>query len=206
MEKVLSDEEFIQLVHKFRDEQAPVLTFKPCVEKLLDAEHCRQITGIMHQNGARWERRIATHDLHESLPKTRGIYMFVWRPCLTLRFDPPRDLDPVTLVLYVGKAGVVDGTHDTFKARYQNEYCRYVARDASVLWEETAEDSREARLGRYLTLRPLDYWFLEVEQIRDIALLEKQLIRMLRPPLNTQHGARFRLGKPEPAFNHTELT
>jgi hypothetical protein len=46
----------------------------------------------------------------------------------------------------------------------------------------------------------LEYWYLTLDNVRDIELLEKRLIRMLRPPLNQQHGRRLRPGKPVPAF------
>lgn len=200
MSEFMNDEEFTLLVHKFRDEAAHVLSFTPCIEKLIDSEHCNQIGSLMHRNGARWEHRKATNTLHESLPKVKGIYMFVWMPCLTLKFDPNEEIRPMTFVLYVGKAGIADGTQDTIKSRYQSEYSKYVARDASSLWDEQVADTREERLARYLTLRPLEYWFLQIEHVRDIVLIEKQLIKLLRPPLNSQHGLRLRPGKPEPAF------
>jgi hypothetical protein len=200
MSNAINDEEFTLLVHKFRDEPASILAFTPCIEKLIDSEHCRQIGALMHQNGAKWERRKATNSLHKSLPSIRGVYMFVWRPCLTLRFDPHDEMQVVTFVLYVGKAGVEGGVSDTIQSRYQGEYSKYIARDASSLWEEKVPETREERLEKYLTLRPLEYWFLPVERVRDIVQMEKQLIKMLRPPLNTQHGVRLRPGKSEPAF------
>ncbi len=85
--------------------------------------------------------------------------MFVWRPCLTLRFDPHDEMQVVTFVLYVGKAGVEGGVSDTIQSRYQGEYSKYIARDASSLFGgEGSRDTRRAT-RKYLTLRPLEYWF-----------------------------------------------
>jgi hypothetical protein len=68
------------------------------------------------------------------------------------------------------------------------------------LWEDTPTESREQRLSRYLTLRPLEYWFLILDDVRDIEVLERKLIRMLWPPLNRQHKRKLRPGKTVPAF------
>ena len=200
MSSPINDDEFTLLVHKYRDEPASVLPFTPCIEKLIDAEHCKQIGSLLHQNGARWERHKATNSLYNTLPAVRGVYMFVWRPCLTLKLDPNGEIQLVTFVLYVGKAGVDGGVSDTIKSRYQSEYSKYIAKDASALWDQSIAETREDRLEKYLTLRPLEYWFLPVERVKDIPQMEKQLIKMLRPPLNTQHGIRLRPGKSEPAF------
>jgi hypothetical protein len=126
--------------------------------------------------------------------------MFVWRPEFTLRFAAPPEIERLSWVLYVGKAGKQGGTTDTIKHRYIGEYSKYVGKDPSCLWDSNAPKDREDRLARYLTLRPLEYWFLIVEDLRDILILERKLIRLLRPPLNQQHGPRIRPGKPVPAF------
>ncbi len=61
MSNAINDEEFTLLVHKFRDEPASILAFTPCIEKLIDSEHCRQIGALMHQNGAKWsDERLPT--------------------------------------------------------------------------------------------------------------------------------------------------
>lgn len=196
----MNDNEFFQLVHKYRDEAATPLSFEPAIEILIDSVHCESLVKSIHQGGSKWERMVATPALAAMLPAERGLYMFVWRPMLALKFAQPPNEERFCWVLYVGKAGQSDGTSDTLKDRYGSEYCKYVAKDATCLWDETPAESREERLSRYLTLRPLEYWYLTLDNVRDIEVLEKRLIRMLRPPLNQQHGRRLRPGKPVPAF------
>ena len=134
-----------------------------------------------------------------STGRARALYVRL-APELALRFASPPLEERFCWVLYVGKAGERDGTRDTIKNRYQQEYSKYVGQNATCLWEDTAAESREQRLSRYLTLRPLEYWFLTLDDVRDIQVLERKLIRLLRPPLNQQHGRKLRSGKTVPAF------
>lgn len=94
----------------------------------------------------------------------------------------------------------VGGKNDTIKHRYMTEYSKYVGKDPSCLWDSHAPRDREEKLARYLALRPLEYWFLQIPDVRDILILERKMIRMLRPPLNQQHGPKIRPGKTVPAF------
>ena len=150
----INEFEFIELVHKFRDETAIALHFQPSIEFLVDTPHCEALSRIIHKPNVLWEKNIAVPNLAARLPEENGLYMFVWRPELVLHFAGSSE-QRFNWVLYVGKAGKKDGTRDTLKHRYQSEYSKYVARDPSCLWKngEPAFD-REARLARYLTLRP----------------------------------------------------
>jgi hypothetical protein len=104
-------------------------------------------------------------------------------------------------VLYIGKAGIEDGKFDTIKSRYSSEYSKYVGGDIGCLWDDKPAIEREQKLARYLTLRPLEYWFLPIPTTKDIPLLERKLVRLLKPPLNNQHsGPRIKPGKTVPAF------
>lgn len=196
----MNDDEFVQLVHKMRDEPAASLTFEPSIEILIDSIHCDRLNRSIHQSDCKWERLIATPTLALQLPDQRGLYMFVWRPQLALKFAHAPLEERFCWVLYVGKAGQKDAASDTIRNRYQSEYFKYVGKDATCLWDTTPAENREQRLARFLTLRPLEYWFLILENVWDIEVLERKLIRMLRPPLNQQHGRRLRPGKPVPAF------
>jgi len=195
----MNDEEFNTIVHKYRDEPAGSLEFLPSVARLIDTDHCKHLTQILHSDNQKWERKLAVDNLHTSLPTVRGVYMFVWRPHVQFYIEPESVERPLW-ILYVGKAVTEGGTHDNIKCRYQTEYSRYVGKDPSTLWSGTPAVSREGRLSRFLTLRPLEYWFLAVSNVRDISVIERQLIRVFRPPLNRQHRAVLRPGQPQPAF------
>ncbi len=197
----VNEEEFILLLHKFRDEPAVRLNFTPSIELLIDSRFCKGLDKLIcPQGGPKWERRQAVETLGASLPDERGLYMFVWRPEFVFRFAAAPDTERFCWALYVGKAGIEEGKNDTIRTRYLSEYAKYVGRDASCLWADPPPADREQRLSRYLTLRPLEYWFLTLSTVRDIELFERKLIRLLQPPLNFQHGPKIRPGKTIPAF------
>jgi len=195
----MNDQEFRELLQKYRDEPASVLAFQPSIELLIDSHHCQAINSFLHQPGILWERKKAVDSLGNSLPDSPGLYMFVWRPELTLRFANT-ETERFGWVVYIGKAGTEEGRRDTIKQRYVSEYSKFVGKDPSCLWDTSPVEDRESRLARYLTLRPLEYWFLTMQDVREIQLLEKRLIKLLRPPLNLQHGVKLRPGKTVPAF------
>lgn len=197
----MNEQEFITLICKHRDEPACTLDFRPCIPKLIDSQLCRNLDRLMRQHGPKWERLTAVQTLHTSLPSTTGVYMFVWRPEIEFHVDPGVK-ERISWIIYIGKAGIEGGTHDTIKSRYRSEYSKYVGRDASGLWRREAVKTREEKLSRFLTLRPLEYWFLPLEDacVHEIALIERQLIRLFCPPLNKHYGASLRSGKREPAF------
>ena len=192
-------DEYNLTLQKFRDVEPQALHFLPSVSRLIDIDHCEAISKMLHNVGARWERSAATATLGDSLPEERGLYMFVWCPKLTLEIENPNGTFSPSWVLYVGKAGVEGGTQDTIKHRYVSEYSRYVSGDPSCLWEQASVDDRHSRLGRYLALRPIEYWFLPLSKPAEISHLERNLIRILNPPVNRQHGAKLRATITEPA-------
>lgn len=196
----MNDQEFTAALHKFRDESIThSLNFRPSLERLLDSHHCQQLGKIFHQT-SKWERRKAVEGLGPSLPDQRGVYMFVWRPDLLLPFAAGQP-EHLSWVLYIGKAGLDTGHKDTIQTRYVTEYGRFVGGDISALWDKHAPRERKERLERYLALRPLEYWFLLLDDTRDIHLLERKLIRMLAPPLNIHlSGPQLKPGVPVPAF------
>jgi hypothetical protein len=196
----MNSQEYRTALSKFRDEPiAHPLDFRPSIERLLEVEHCNQLASAFWSQ-QRWERRTATPDLGASLPDRRGVYMFVWRPSLVMPFEDGTS-ERSWWVLYVGKAGTDEGTSDTVRSRYRSEYSRRVAGDVASLWSKNPAKDRRERLERYLSMRPLEYWFLLVDSPRDVQALEKKMIRLLTPPLNVQHaGPRLRSGTPTPAF------
>lgn len=194
----MNDQEFVELLCKFRGEAASNLEFKPSIDDLINSTECLNFQKILHPSGTRWERMKAVDGLGSMLPAERGLYMFVWRPELTLQFSDDSSPERFFWVLYVGKAGKEDGTADTIRNRYSTEYSKYVGKDPSCLWDSHAASKREDRLARYLTLRPLEFWYLTMTNVPDIQLFEKKLIRILQPPLNIQHGPKLRAGTSTP--------
>jgi hypothetical protein len=191
----MTDSEFKGILLKFRSEPAGDLPFAPCIESLIDDEYCQHMSRMLEGEDKHWERKKAVPDLSQVLPSETGLYMFVWQPKFTLRVAPERNL-ALQWVLYVGKAGGTTGGGN-IKNRYHSEYSKYVGRDPSILWEKQNATKREQFLARYLTLQPLEFWFLTVSNVNEIELMERKLIKLLRPPLNIQHGVRLRAGKPE---------
>ena len=191
----MTDTEYKSILLKFRGEAAGDLPFVPCIENLIDDEYCQHISAMLEGENMHWERKKAVSDLGHALPSEAGLYMFVWQPKFTMRVAPQQKIS-LQWVLYVGKAGGASGGGN-IKDRYLNEYSKYVGKDPSYLWEKRDVIRREQVMARYLTLQPLEFWFLTVSNISEIELMERKLIKLLRPPLNIQHGVRLRAGKPE---------
>jgi hypothetical protein len=198
----LNDAEFERVIANYRDTPILGLSFTPAIERLLDKHTCQAIQSEFELSGHAWECKRATDSLAPELPRLRGIYMFVWSPGPVFRFANERPNHHATWVLYVGKAGVKDGTRDTFQDRYRSEYQKYLGQDPTPLWERNNEQlTRARRLQRFLSLRPIEYWYLPVNQINYIVTLEKRLVQIFKPPLNTQHGGpRARFGETQPAW------
>ncbi len=202
----ITSDEFKRILIKFRDEEPHSLYFEPRLDRLMDSEECQGFSTVLHESGRRWERRPATATLATMLPDERGIYMFVWCPALSLLCDEGSDskaprAERFRYVLYVGKAGVEEGKTDTLKERFKSGYAKYIGNDPSPLWTERVPDDpkREQLLSRYLALRPLEFWYIILKDMKEIQTFEKKLIKTLNPPLNKQHGRRLRIGKAEPA-------
>ena len=196
----MNNQEFVEVLCKFRGEPASILEFKPSIDALINSADCLDLGQVLHPSETKWERLIAVENLGSMLPAERGLYMFVWRPDLTLQFSAVPETERFFWVLYVGKAGKEGGLADTIKNRYTTEYSKYVGKDPSCLWDSHAASKREDRLARYLTLRPLEFWYLTMTEVPDIQLLERRLIKILQPPLNIQHSRKLQAGIPTPAF------
>ena len=194
----MNTEEFKQALLKYREEEVThPLIFMPRIEHLIDHEYCLNLNELLLQEGYKWEKRKATSELGISLPDEAGLYMFVWKPTFSLTFDSGTVEEYLSWVLYIGQAGGKEEETGTIKKRYTGEYYKYIGKDISQLWEKDEITKREQLLARYLTLRPLEYWFLTVDNKSEIHLLERKLIKLLRPPLNRQYGPKLRTGKTE---------
>lgn len=196
----VNDDEVKSVVEKYRDEPIEPLHFAPSIELLINADHCRMINQVLCQEDTRWERFKAVPELWRQLPSSGGVYAFVWKPDVCFHFASLPNTERFFWVLYVGRAGGSDTPHGTIQGRYRDEYRKYVGKDPSCLWDGSPPTNRDTRLARYLTLRPLEFWCLTMELDSEIALLEKKLLKLLRPPINQQHGIKIRPGKPQPAF------
>lgn len=192
----LTDKEFAQEVNRLRHRKADELSFLPPLECLLDEEHSRAVFDHIRDNTCHWEQYLATPRLGRSLPKSPGVYMFVWRPAV--RFDFSTDAHDLTWILYVGATGGTSGA--TIRRRY-DEYKRYVAGCPRQLWDNTVPLDRRKRLTKFLSLRPLYFWCIALDDRAAIEDTERALIKLLNPPLNVQHASiRATPGNPEPAW------
>lgn len=194
----MTEQEYTDVIIKHREEPAPILPFAPCVERLIDNAYCMNLSKLLASEGTHWERQKAVPTLGPMLPNAPGLYMFVWQPYLWFQTGPEQSVN-FPWVLYVGKAGGPEG-NGVIRNRYQNEYCKFVGGDASQLWKTQEPTKREERLARYLTLRPLEFWWLTIDNIYEIERLERKLISSLRPPLNDHYGVKLRAGKPVPVI------
>ena len=186
---------------RYRDQAAYPLRLTISVDRLLDEDRCsmlrRDLVECCDADG--WEVKSANSSLGDFLPDQPGLYMFVWRPPLLLPMARPRSDASVWYVLYVGEAGA-DGGAGTLKSRYKGEYSKYIAKCPNLLWNLELPDDRSSRLGRFLNLENLEYWYLVFADHTQLAWVESRLIRLLTPPLNVQKVGTLRIASREPAF------
>ena len=198
----LNDTEFEEVIRKYQDQSARGLMFKPDLARMLNYKDCNDLSNDLKSEGKQWERLKAVENLANIIPNERGLYMFVWTPSFEFLFADKSPTHKLTWVLYVGKAGVENGTRDTFKDRYQSDYKGKVGTDPKKIWDKIDEGkSRDQLLTRYLTLRPLEYWYLPISDLNYLLTLETRLLKLLNPPLNTQHAVhKVHPVKTSPAF------
>lgn len=192
---------FDPLVRRYVDAPSPGLRIDLGLLRLLDRAYCQSLEQDLRNFASPWEVRAATDQLAEMLPDAPGIYMFVWRPPFTFCLaDGGVSAGPFH-ILYVGQAGGEKSSSGTLRGRYKG-YRKHLSGDPEALWVDgTIPDRRDALLARYLTLRPLEYWFSIIEDKRRISLLEDRLIKLLNPPLNTNQGPKLRPHSAKPAFS-----
>jgi hypothetical protein len=112
--------------------------------------------------------------------------MFVWRPWIDFTLDPNGN-QQLLQILYVGLAGARrfegDPNSNTIKARFKG-YKKFLRADPKNLWSQFEPQGRDQTLSRYLTLRPLEYWFAAISNADTLESLEDRLIKTLNPPCN----------------------
>lgn len=152
----------------------------------IDELHCSAWERQLRKLATPWESRRATPDLWHQIPAAAGLYMFVWR--IPVGFDMAgKEPHYFRYLLYCGQAGA-DPSRNTLRGRYKAEYSKYLKGDPAGLFEKTAPKGRTEWLSRWLLLHPLEYWWTEVNDQTKLNDLERELIRILAPPLNTQHN------------------
>lgn len=186
---------------RHRDDGSQLLRIHLPVDKLLDAERCDSLSADIRTfcGSDGWEVRKATSSLGRYLPDECGLYMFVWKPHLTVPLAVGHEDRRLWFVIYVGQAGG-DGGSGTLRSRYTSEYRKYVAKDPERLWANDEPVDREGRLGCFLNLEDLEYWFVASTDFSRLLSLERRLIRILNPPLNDHGGTKLRVVSRTPAF------
>ena len=193
-------DEIAELVLRHRDSDSPVIEVEWALLRLLDKNHCSMLEKDLGTRACPWEVHLATERLWEMLPSKPGLYMFVWRPPFRFEVAEGRRPGDVHQVLYIGQAGAGDGATTTLRERYKS-YSRYLRGSPERLWGQGEPITRPKRLERYLTLRPLEYWFAVVEDRGQIALLEDRLLQLLNPPVNRERRPKLIARTPRPAFS-----
>lgn len=151
----------------------------------IDEPHCSAWERQLKKLATEWEVRAATPELWNQIPAAAGIYMFVWKIPVGFAVSG-KGVHYFRYLLYCGQAGAGD-SRNTLRDRYKTEYSKYLQGDPADLFEKTAPTGRKEWLSRWLLLHPLEYWWAEVADKSKVGDLEKELIRILAPPLNTQH-------------------
>jgi hypothetical protein len=181
---------------RHRDHPAISLPFSLPINWMLDADLGDALSKDLSVEGGSWETRRATLDL--KVPAECGLYMFVYRSHLKLNLAHGGG-HQATWVLYVGRAGSPD-SEKTLRDRYKGEYCKYIGGNPENLWSSEPANNRARLLQRYLSIWPLEYWYLTVQDRNKIPDLEGRLIKLFSPPLNRNGHLRLRKGEPQPAF------
>ena len=184
---VTGDQLLREAIALHRDDISATVSFTPCLIKLLDNTYCGMVSEMLNEVGLEWEIRVAQPDLYHQLPMRPGLYMFVWNPEfeLTAAIEPKGRSFP--WILYIGQAGA-GKSNNTLRSRYKNEYAKLLNGDPENLFAREVPVDREERMSRYLRLRPLEYWWKEIGDHSRISKLERTLVRLFRPPLNSQHS------------------
>lgn len=185
-------------------EEVPhALAFTIAPDRLLNENKCLTLRESFRKlSDGGWERVRATESLYNTLPDKGGIYLFLWEPYFVFDFDDLQKEEIIKFVLYIGKAQGISKT-STLRYRYENEYSKYIHSDPCIHWKKDSPRNRSDRLKQILNLWDLKYWYIVIEDINKINILEKQLIRMFNPPGNKALKAKTRLGKSTPAFQET---
>lgn len=182
---------------RHRNDRPPAVELNLPLFPNLDVARCNVVSSDLAKVGHKWEHQRAVKELWRTLPSTSGLYMFVFRSPLTL--SAVAGSHQPSWVLYVGRAGSETAAY-SIKERYRQNYAKYVEGDPELLWSTDQIANRDQKLARYLTIYPLEFWWLEVPDLAKIKPLEDHLIKMLDPLLNKTQKLNLRPSAPEPAF------
>ena len=172
------------------------------IGRLLDKGHAEMVQKLLTDSASdgAWEMLPAKSHSASSVPRSPGVYMFVWCPPLTLECSRTFYLDNLTFrqVLYIGKAGGLV-SRGTLQERFKT-YIKHFGNDPRLLWSNESLRNRSSKLNCFLSLEPLEYWFLVCKDESDVVEIEKNLIRLLNPPINKKEKTFLKQGKPQAAF------
>jgi hypothetical protein len=153
------------------------------LDRALDESWCKQTAGSIF-GLKKWSRFPATPETGPHIPEKAGIYMFVWKCKFNIPIEGKEDFN-FRYVLYVGKAGGEDAS-GSLRKRYESGYSRAIGANPELIWKRDAR-SRDDLLNRFLNLKDLEFWFVEVGNIEYLEFHEMTLIKLFNPPANTQH-------------------
>lgn len=161
--------------------------------QLSDPLHCQRLRDALSDLGVQWQVREASPTLQRILPRSPGLYMFVWEPYFRAVLATSQEV-MFPEVLYVGRAGDSQ-SNNTLQARYA-EYAQYLS---GQLDEGTS--GRRQRLTNLFQRKRIRYWFARVDDRSKLRELEGHLIDLFDPPGNIQRSRpRMRRKATVPAF------
>ena len=199
---LLNDDEYRNVIEGHQDNLAISLDTALNLPWLLSHVRCDALIREIQAVGSHWECFPANRELADHLPNLPGVYLFVWRPKIEFDFGAHAKRERLMYPLYVGKAGIQGGTFDTIRNRFRQDYQRFMQKSPAVLWDTTNPPrSREDRLRCFLSLRPLEYWYLPVEDrslVERVESIERRLLALLSPPINNHHSTGLRPGTTRP--------
>ena len=176
-------DELSQLLNVNRDNPPDPLELCLPLDRALDAVWCKGVSSSILKNQP-WTVKIATQELGKFLPDKTGLYMFVWRCLFPMPTVDHKD-HKFRYVLYVGKAGG-EGNQSNLQERYINGYAKLIGAYPSDIWKRDATE-RDEVLRRFLAMKDLEFWYLEIGNVALIDPHEQTLIKLFNPPGNTQH-------------------
>lgn len=179
---------------KNRNVRAPALPFKVPIDANIDEDYCSATSEAMAACTTGWHRLEVTSNLEAYIPNKPGLYLFMWRSCLSLKGAANEPDQLFDWCIYVGKA------EKSLKSRFRSEYKAHIDGGPEGLWSRNIS-GRNQILKTYLTLRPLYYMYTTTIEVDRISDMEDRLIDILSPPLNDLGKIRATFAKaPEPAF------
>src|SRR5579872_1166673 len=184
-------------VARHRHDLPPAIGVNLPVFPNLDVAMCKVVTSDLAGVGSHWECSLAVKELWRSLPPAPGLYMFAFRSPLALGMKDHSHRP--CWVLYVGRAGS-DTSTNTIKSRYKEAYSKHIDGDPEQLWSEIPPSTREERLARYLSIYPIEFWWLPIPDRAKIKPLEDHLIKLLDPLLNASQRLKLKAEPAQPAF------